>query len=67
MISTAGDGHPTAEKSHPTAGEDQSTAGESLSEGMLDSVTSERHGCEGFTIASLQAGEEGCEFMIQIL
>jgi hypothetical protein len=56
MISTAGEGHPIAGESLPQ-----------VSDGLLDSVTSEQHGCEGITIASLEAGEEGCEFMILIL
>ena len=56
MISTAGEGHPIAGECLPQ-----------VSDGLLDSVTSEQHGCEGITIASLEAGEEGCEFMILIL
>ena len=70
MISTAGEGHPIAGESYPIAGEGHPIAGERLpqvSVGLLDSVTSEQHGCEGITIASLEAGEEGCEFMILIL
>ena len=53
MISTAGEGHPIAGESLPH-----------ISDSVLDSVTCDQHGCEGITIASLEAGEEGCEFMI---